>query len=252
MSDYEREIIYLKRVERGVPMKKGGYVRIERRGQHCSLYIMAGDDGQVEQAPVWLLEEREKGLEAHRMGTMEHGTVWERAFSFSDLFPAVSNGAEGIRQITGVLIGRKEAYFVGACAKYDKEITYAGILFPAEEANDIQAAEQAYDPFLSNLQEMYPFEDDEMEWCVQMEPSDFASFPMELWHYGKNSFLLQGFYNYRHLLYAHSGEKNYVGVPGQFHRREQYLAGRFGFPRFKSVQKRAVRMGDYGYWLKEI
>ncbi|MCH5266160.1 MAG: hypothetical protein J1F02_09690 [Lachnospiraceae bacterium] len=112
--------------------------------------------------------------------------------------------------------------------------------------------ERVKDPFLAGLEEMYPFEDDEMEWCLQIEPSDFSSFPMEFWHYAKNSFLLQGFYNYRHLLYAHSKNKNYVGVPGQFHRREQYLASRFGFPRFKATQKKRITSGDFGYWLKEL
>jgi len=99
---------------------------------------------------------------------------------------------------------------------------------------------------------MYPFEDDEMDWCYQIQPSDFSSFPMEYWHYASNSFLLQGFYNYRHLLYAHSNGKNYVGVPGQLHRREQYLAQKFDFPRFKGTQKKKKTAGDFGYWLREL
>lgn len=112
-------------------------------------------------------------------------------------------------------------------------------------------------PFVSQnlferLTEMYPFEDDEMEWCFGMEPKDLSYFPMEYWHYAKNTFLLQGFYNYRHLLYAHKEEKNYLGVPGQFHRREQFLAGQFGFPLFKATKKKRTTVGDFGYWMKEL
>ena len=75
---------------------------------------------------------------------------------------------------------------------------------------------------------------------------------MEYWHYAKNSFLLQGFYNYRHLVYAHTKGKNYIGVPGQFIRKEQYLAVRFGFQKFKQVRKKSLSMGDYGYWMREL
>ena len=112
-------------------------------------------------------------------------------------------------------------------------------------------------PFVSQnlferLTEMYPFEDDEMEWCFGMEPKDLSYFPMEYWHYAKNTFLLQGFYNYRHLLYAHKEGKNYLGVPGQFHRREQFLAGQFGFPLFKATKKKRTTVGDFGYWMKEL
>ena len=108
------------------------------------------------------------------------------------------------------------------------------------------------DSFLKGLSEMYPFEDDEIEWCLQMRPEDFNQFPMEYWHYAKNSFLLQGFYNYRHLVYAHTKGKNYVGVPGQYIRKEQYLAARFGFHLFKQVRRKKLSMGDYGYWLREL
>lgn len=109
-----------------------------------------------------------------------------------------------------------------------------------------------HDSFLEGLTEMYPFEDDEIEWCYQIRPEDFNQFPMEYWHYAKNSFLLQGFYNYRHLVYAHTKGKNYIGVPGQFIRKEQYLAVRFGFQKFKQVRKKSLSMGDYGYWMREL
>lgn len=121
----------------------------------------------------------------------------------------------------------------------------------SEERNPLK--ESFINPrFLQKMTEMYPFEDDEMEWCFGMDPKDFSYFPMEYWHYAKNTFLLQGFYNYRHLLYAHKEGKNYLGVPGQFHRREQFLAGKFGFPLFKSTKKKRTTVGDFGYWMKEL
>ncbi len=130
-----------------------------------------------------------------------------------------------------------------------QEETGAGELKKAETEESVPA--DSKNPF-SGLHPMYPFEDDEMDWCYEMEPRDFGSFQADLWHLASNSFLLQGYYNYRHLMYAHRKGKNYIGVPGQFHRREQYLASRFGFPQFKGTQKKRVTMGDFGYWLREI
>ncbi len=99
---------------------------------------------------------------------------------------------------------------------------------------------------------MYPFEDDEMEKCVQISPGDFSDFPKEYWHMGSNTFLLQGYYNYRHLILARDKEKVYVGIPGQYHRRDKYMADMFGFGRFKSILRKKERLGDFGYWMMEI
>lgn len=122
---------------------------------------------------------------------------------------------------------------------------------PVPSDREGEKREQKKNPF-AGLQSMYPFEDDEMEWCYQIEPKDLGNFSAKQWHMASNSFLLQGYYNYRHLLFAHKKGKNYIGVPGQFHRREQYLASRFGFAQFKGTQKKRVTMGDFGYWMCEI
>nr|MBP3598689.1 hypothetical protein [Eubacterium sp.] len=99
---------------------------------------------------------------------------------------------------------------------------------------------------------MYPFEDDEMTTCVQIEPSDFSDFPKKYWQLGSNTFLLQGYYNYRHLILATNDEVIYVGIPGQYHRRDQYMADMFGFGRFKGIHKKECQLGDFGYWMLAI
>ena len=118
-----------------------------------------------------------------------------------------------------------------------------------EEAHD-EAYE--YRKIFSTRSNMYPFEDDEMESCVQISPADFSDFPKAYWRLGGNTFLLQGYYNYRHLILAEAGEVIYIGIPGQYHRRDKYLADMFGFKRFKGIHKKQPTLGDFGYWLKEI
>lgn len=131
---------------------------------------------------------------------------------------------------------------------------------PEEEEEEIVQIEieadhdEAYEfrKIFSSHPGMYPFDDDEMEVCVQISPVDFSDFPKAFWRMGSNSFLLQGYYNYRHLLLSHTKEKIYIGIPGQYHRRDKYLADMFGFGRFKGIHNKQIRLGDFGYWMMEF
>ena len=61
---------------------------------------------------------------------------------------------------------------------------------------------------------MFPFEDDEMTACVRMEPQDIGLLPMPYWRLAGNSFLLHGYYRYRHLIMARKKDGTFVfGVP---------------------------------------
>lgn len=118
-----------------------------------------------------------------------------------------------------------------------------------EEAHD---EEYEYRKIFKNCPNMYPFEDDEMEESVQISPGDLSDFPKRFWHLAGNSFLLEGYYKYRHLVFVRANGKLYLGIPGQYHRRDKFLADMFGFKSFKSIYRRAVKLGDFGYWLMEI
>lgn len=303
MADYMREIIYLKKTERGLVGEGGGFARLSLRKKKMTVYLSMEGKGTDVREKIYLIYRRHGILLPFSVGTTDTGEVTELEISVEN-----SQGMPAPEEICGIFIGDAARYWSGTCKRANRDISYEQIYFtgkeeekkeivseaqtiepepvqelkpeseperepepepvqelkpePVEEPESVRAAslenmpaqepEKLRDPFLARLAEMYPFEDDEMAWCRQIEPSDFSSFPMEFWHYSRNSFLLQGFYNYRHLLYAHGKEKNYIGVPGQFHRREQYLANRFGFPRFKGTKKKRVTVGDFGYWLKEL
>lgn len=99
---------------------------------------------------------------------------------------------------------------------------------------------------------MYPFEDNDVVWCVRIEPQDIGLFPMESWILANNSFLLHGYYSYRHLIFARVNDKNGVtyilGVPGIYHNREKFMARMFGFENFKCAKRKVQRTGEFGYW----
>ena len=103
---------------------------------------------------------------------------------------------------------------------------------------------------------MYPFEDNEVAWCVRFEPQDIGMLPMDNWSYGNNSFLLHGFYCYSHLIFARINDRNGIqyilGVPGIYHNREKFMAKMFGFDYFKSIKRKEIRTGEFGYWYAPV
>ena len=101
-----------------------------------------------------------------------------------------------------------------------------------------------------------PFEQGEAEECVRIAPQDLGIFPMENWILANNSFLLHGYYTYRHLIFLmekDGGAYHYLlGVPGVNHSREQFMANMFGFTIFKKLSQAAHDSGEFGYWCQEI
>jgi len=101
-----------------------------------------------------------------------------------------------------------------------------------------------------------PFEDDEILACVRIEPGDIGLFPIENWILGNNSFLLHGYYNFRHLIFAKrrilDGEEYILGVPGIYQNREKFMAKMFGFTQFKCCKITEQKTGEFGYWYVKI
>ncbi len=75
-----------------------------------------------------------------------------------------------------------------------------------------------------------------------------------------NSFLLHGYYNYKHLLFIKDGDSFFLGVPGVYYPREAEAARNFGFPIFHRVKNNEVELEaaqcnegrDFGYWCRCI
>lgn len=112
------------------------------------------------------------------------------------------------------------------------------------------------DRIFSKYPKIQPFREGEVEACIRIEPQDLGIFPMENWILANNSFLLHGYYSYRHLIFAMEedrGRKKFVlGVPGVNHSRERFMANMFGFNEFKNLAQQEEEDGDFGYWCQEI
>lgn len=119
------------------------------------------------------------------------------------------------------------------------------------EVNLPDGIAKAAENMLKSFPYMYPFEDDEIDACVRIEPQDIANLPIDTWLLANNSFLLKGYYGYRHLIFIKTGgvkPRYMIGVPGINHNRENFLANMFGFRLFKPIKNTSEVKGEFGYW----
>lgn len=94
----------------------------------------------------------------------------------------------------------------------------------------------------------------------KIQRKDLAQLPRCEWKLSNNSFLLHGYYNYRHLALIEEGDIWKLGVPGVYHEKEANAAGAFGFGEFIPVRE----LGDntvpeewddqenFGYWCRPV
>lgn len=288
--EYIRNVVYLNEYKEGKrQFMRPGFARLERRDGIWSISVTPEETGIKWAAPLYIVGVRAGECAAYLVGKMDiQNSLHEKLDAKAGWFIRGLDAILGVligepkHYLAGECPGAAgeisfETVDVWEPADgksnqeqpeeepLEEEVPEGGEILQAAEEEPVdtdrkepvpsdvegEKREQKKNPF-AGLQSMYPFEDDEMEWCYQIEPKDLGNFSAKQWHMASNSFLLQGYYNYRHLLFAHKKGKNYIGVPGQFHRREQYLASRFGFAQFKGTQKKRVTMGDFGYWMCEI
>ena len=100
---------------------------------------------------------------------------------------------------------------------------------------------------------IHPFRD--AREFLSVGPEDFVVLRERCYQMTHNSFLLHGYYNYRHLLLLRqetAGQaKYYIGVPGNFYEREKQVARMFGFESFEGTREPAWE-GDFGYYLISV
>lgn len=95
----------------------------------------------------------------------------------------------------------------------------------------------------------------EEEEYLKISPKDFVILNERYQELVHNSFLLHGYYNYKHLILGKKVKDGkvvyYLGVPGTFHDREKAVAVMFGFEAFDGKREPA-QTGDFGYYLRRV
>ena len=90
---------------------------------------------------------------------------------------------------------------------------------------------------------------------LSIEPRDFVVLQERFQPMVQNSFLLHGFYHYRHILLGRQKQGKYVqyylGVPGVFYEKEKSAALFYGFESFEGAVTPTPE-GSFGYYMKRV
>lgn len=109
--------------------------------------------------------------------------------------------------------------------------------------------EDKWEQILDTYDGIHPYGDERL--YVKLEPKDFLILSSKYQHLVNNSFLLHGFYNYRHVILGKEKETYYLGVPGVFYEREKMVALMFGFEAFECASGEP-EAGEFGYYLRQV
>lgn len=277
---YRKQISYLELQENGQRIRGAGYAKLESWEKEEILMVQLRGQELVSGNVVPLYLQRESGEELLCEMTAERGTVSceKRISRKADWEPTL-----GIRiplernfEIIGRFAGAAGAKKVPAPVTAIAPVTVGEIEGQGQGGNQ---PEQAKRPIQTEQQEtqsskktateptlhmkdtkweqlssiyphIHPFRD--AREFLSVGPEDFVVLRERCYQMTHNSFLLHGYYNYRHLLLMRqevSGEvKYYIGVPGNFYEREKQVARMFGFESFEGTREPAWE-GDFGYYL---
>ena len=190
-----------------------------------------------------------KGDEVQAAGVVSEGTAGRGDWTDSRLEADTGNGAE-------------EGPAPGASSRSDAaQIPEPEDLEVLRELDKREEEDARRNSLWDRLQRQYTkvlaFDYDNECEILSIKPQDIGVLPREIWVYGNNSFLLHGYYNYRHLILARLGNSQgrsryLLGVPGHYFSNEKHLAAMFGFPHFVLAKKQPEEDGRFGYWYTDI
>jgi len=155
-----------------------------------------------------------------------------------DMVPGIE--AASAKVLNGVRARENEEFFMSAnvdnVPKKDEDCGYA----------------KKMEALSASCPKRFPFAEGEVKECIQITPRELSMFQDKGWNARKNSFVLQGYYQFRHLLFGCLADGTYfLGVPGFFHPRERQRAMLFGCPVFKESRERHWK-GRFGYWCRPL
>ena len=277
---YRKQISYLELQENGQRIRGAGYAKLESWEKEEILTVQLRGQELVSGNVVPLYLQRESGEELLCEMTAERGTVscekrisrkadWEptlgiripleRNFEIIGRF-AEAAGAKKVpapvTAIAPVTVGEIEGQGQGGNqpeqAKRPIQTEQQETRSSKKTATEhtLHMKDTKWEQLSSIYPHIHPFRD--AREFLSVGPEDFVVLRERCYQMTHNSFLLHGYYNYRHLLLMRqevSGEvKYYIGVPGNFYEREKQVARMFGFESFEGTREPAWE-GDFGYYL---
>ena len=227
--------------ERGIERVKSGSLQIELPGGRMLKTVW--------KEPVWVLVQKKEAAEEK-----ENAGEEEKDEGASEIVPAIEypelkwRDAEAIFEPEMRINSSVEEDAVQTNVR--KELPSPDVPAPV---SDCTCKGDKWEQLCTMYPVIHPFGDGRE--YLSIAPADFVVLRQEYHKMTHNSFLLHGYYNYRHLILGRLKEGNgwqyYLGVPGNFYHREKMVAEMFGFEAFEG-EKDSAAPGDFGYFMKRV
>lgn len=268
---YEKKIGYLSVYQDGERKSSAGFLRVERERSACRLEIHIKKSAEVYNGNYMLFL-------ITKDGELPWGTVTirkEEAFAEKmipvrrDMF-CFEGGQVREEDVCGIAIRLGEGWKISGCwkesaslqracqkteQKTEREAAYDSMENPVLHAAGGSRLEDKWTRLQRSYKTVHPFGDDRTFLSVELRDFHLLTAPYQ--RLANNSFLLHGFYNYRHLILGpdkelggSSGICFYLGVPGAYFEREKMVAVMFGFEGFECGG--AVENGKFGYYMRRV
>ena len=164
------------------------------------------------------------------------------------------------------IVQTKQAEVAAESVTMPENIKAAGAAakIPAETQHLQQKAHRANATQTDPFQKLFvradyidAFDDDYFYDCIEVSPEKLKCLNQNEIDIAGNSFLLHGYYNFRHILFGRvrdnlDNTKYFIGVPGMYCNRERYMASMFGFNNFKKSHRSDYANPYFGYWYQEF
>lgn len=139
-------------------------------------------------------------------------------------------------------------------AKHNSDVNNSGI--DKKVTND-KYHNKAIEKLFKNADYIDAFDNDYYYDCIEISPEQLKALPADDINLTGNSFIIHGYYNFRHLLLGRvcendNGTHYFIGVPGMYCNRERFMASMYGFGNFKKSHRSDYTNPYFGYWYQEI
>ncbi len=236
------------------------------------MLVFSGMDAKKQVEAGIVIKERMRQSEEKERGQQMSESVLAESLRSEPVRPELAESQTAESQMTqaepAVSAGRPQtgvtAESVSDTATEDIKAAGAAAKISAETQHLQQKAHRAdatqTDPFeklFVRADYIDAFDDDYFYDCIEVSPEMLKCLNQNEIDIAGNSFLLHGYYNFRHILFGRvrdnlDNTKYFIGVPGMYCNRERYMASMFGFNNFKKSHRSDYANPYFGYWYQEI
>lgn len=217
------------------------------------MLVFSGMDAKKQVEAGIVIKERMRQSEEKERGQQMSESVLAESLRSEPVRPELAESQTGVTAESVSDTATEDIKAAGAAAK-----------IPAETQHLQQKAHRAdatqTDPFeklFVRADYIDAFDDDYFYDCIEVSPEKLKCLNQNEIDIAGNSFLLHGYYNFRHILFGRvrdnlDNTKYFIGVPGMYCNRERYMASMFGFNNFKKSHRSDYANPYFGYWYQEI